>query len=150
MGALTPPSAGRLRGSMIAAFCALILVFDGYDVSVFATTIPALLQYEPWGLNAAELGFIASLALIGMLGLKLMLMASSGWFSVCMAVCAFAPTATVFGVFRFLAGLGLGASCPLPSRWPWSLPRKPGATWSTWCSPPASWWAHSSRRCSAS
>ncbi|MCE0764586.1 MFS transporter [Pseudonocardia kujensis] len=125
MGALTPPSAGRLPAPMIAAFCALVLVFDGYDVSVFATTIPALLQYEPWGLNAAELGFIASLALIGMLigsllcgfatdvlGRKLMLMASSGWFSVCMAVCALAPTATVFGIFRFLAGLGLGGVMP--------------------------------------
>jgi AAHS family benzoate transporter-like MFS transporter len=125
MGMFTPPSAGRLGGSMIAALCALILVFDGYDVSVFATTIPALLKYEPWGLNAAQLGLIASLALIGMLlgslicgfatdllGRKLMLMVSTGWFSVCMVVCSFAPTSEVFGLFRFLAGIGLGGVMP--------------------------------------
>lgn len=125
MGILTPPSEGRLSGSMIAALCALVLVFDGYDVSVFATTIPALLHYEAWGLNADELGVIASLALIGMLvgsmlcgfatdllGRKLMLMLSSGWFSLCMVVCGFAPTSEVFGLFRFLAGVGLGGVMP--------------------------------------
>ncbi|GAA2411323.1 aromatic acid/H+ symport family MFS transporter [Actinomadura vinacea] len=125
MAMVTPPPTGRLSGSMIAALCAAILVFDGYDVSVFATTIPALLDYRPWGLDAADLGAIASLALVGMLigsllcgfatdllGRKLMLMASTGWFSACMVVCALAPTIEVFGLFRFLAGVGLGGVMP--------------------------------------
>jgi AAHS family benzoate transporter-like MFS transporter len=125
MRLLTPPSAGRMSGSAVAAFCTLVLVFDGYDVAVFATTIPALLEYQPWALDAAELGFVASLALIGMLlgslfcgfatdvlGRKLMIMVSTTFFSLCMVVCAFAPSPEIFGLFRFLAGLGLGGVMP--------------------------------------
>ena len=125
MGALKPPSAGWLSGRMVVAFCALTLVFDGYDISVYGVTIPAMLGYAPWGLGAAELGVIGSVALVGMLlgallcgvatdllGRKLMLIVSTGWFSICMIFCAVAPTSEIFGLFRFLAGLGLGGVMP--------------------------------------
>src|SRR5690349_7531272 len=115
-------SSGALRGRsltwFVPAFCCLIIVFDGYDVSVFGTTIPVLLKYEPWHLDAAGAGLIASLALLGLwlgsllcgfatdlLGRKRMLIICSSWFSVCMLVCAAAPTRELFAVFRFLGGL---------------------------------------------
>jgi AAHS family benzoate transporter-like MFS transporter len=110
---------------MVVAVCALTVVFDGYDISVFGTTIPALLAYKPWGLDAAELGVIGSVGLVGMLvgallcgvatdvlGRKLMVVVSSGWFSICMIFCALAPTSGTFTLFRFLAGIGLGGVMP--------------------------------------
>jgi AAHS family benzoate transporter-like MFS transporter len=123
-------SSGALRGRsltwFVPAFCCLIIVFDGYDVSVFGTTIPVLLKYEPWHLDAAGAGLIASLALVGLLlgsllcgfatdllGRKRMLIICSSWFSVCMLVCAAAPTRELFALFRFLGGLGLGGVIPV-------------------------------------
>jgi MFS transporter, AAHS family, benzoate transport protein len=112
-------------GALVAAFCCLVVAFDGYDISVYGTTVPVLLDYAPWGADAAELGLVGSLTLIGMLlgslvcgfatdrlGRKLMLTVSTGWFSVCMIVCSLAPNLAVFGVFRLLAGIGLGGVLP--------------------------------------
>ncbi|MCS7482509.1 MFS transporter [Umezawaea endophytica] len=123
-------SPGVLRGRrltyFVPAFCCLVIIFDGYDVSVYGTTIPVLLEYEPWGLDAAGAGLIASLALVGLLlgsllcgfatdvlGRKRMLILCSSWFSVCMLVCAAAPTRELFALFRFLGGLGLGGVIPV-------------------------------------
>ena len=110
---------------MVVALCALVLAFDGYDISVFGTTIPALLHYAPWGLDAAELGVIGSVALVGMLigallcgvatdllGRKLMLIFSLSWFSICMVLCGIASSSEMFTLFRFLAGIGLGGVMP--------------------------------------
>ncbi|MYW96225.1 aromatic acid/H+ symport family MFS transporter [Amycolatopsis rubida] len=118
---------GRTRsGSFIAAFGCLIIAFDGYDISAYGTTVPAMLDYAPWNASAAALGLVGSLTLVGMLagslicgfatdrlGRKIMLILTIGWFSVCMIGCAVAPTLAVFGVFRFLAGMGLGGVLPI-------------------------------------
>lgn len=117
---------GKTRsGTLVATLCACAIMFDGYDLSVFGTTIPALLAYEPWGLDAAQVGVIASAALMGMLvgtlvcgiatdllGRRRMLMASVTVFSLFMVGCALAPSAELFGLFRFLAGIGLGGLIP--------------------------------------
>lgn len=112
-------------GILVAVICGCAVMFDGYDLSVFGTTIPALLAYEPWGLDAAEAGVIASYALMGMLvgtlvcgvatdllGRRRMLLTSVTVFSVFMVGCALAPSAELFGLFRFLAGVGLGGLLP--------------------------------------
>ncbi len=52
---------------LVPALCGFAVGFDGYDLIVFGTVIPALLQYEPWGLTAPQLGVIGSYAVIGML-----------------------------------------------------------------------------------
>jgi AAHS family benzoate transporter-like MFS transporter len=117
---------GRTRtGTLVAVICGCAVMFDGYDLSVFGTTIPALLAYEPWGLDAAQVGVIASYALMGMLvgtlvcgvatdllGRRRMLLTSMSVFSVFMVGCALAPSAELFGLFRFLAGVGLGGLLP--------------------------------------
>ncbi|WP_405728839.1 MFS transporter [Streptomyces sp. NBC_00028] len=104
----------------------MIIFFDGYDVSVFGATIPELLKYRQWDLNAAEVGVIASLGLVGLLigallcgfatdllGRKRMLILCTSWFSACMLVCAAAPTSELFGLFRLLGGIGLGGVIPV-------------------------------------
>jgi MFS transporter, AAHS family, benzoate transport protein len=112
-------------GTLVAAFCCLIVAFDGYDISVYGTTVPTMLKYAPWSATASELGLVGSLTLIGMLfgsllcgfatdrlGRKLMLTVSTAWFSACMIVCSLAPSLAMFGVFRLLAGIGLGGVLP--------------------------------------
>ncbi|PXY35443.1 MFS transporter [Prauserella flavalba] len=113
------------RGFFVGLICFIAVVFDGYDLVVYGTTIPALLEYEPWGLDAAEAGMIASYALIGMLlgtlisgfatdllGRRKLFLTAICWFSLCMLACALAPSSLLFGLFRFLAGIGLGGVLP--------------------------------------
>ncbi|MFD9592975.1 MFS transporter [Kitasatospora sp. NPDC059973] len=112
--------------AFVPAFCCLIIFFDGYDVTVFGATVPALLKYRSWGLGEADVGLIASLGLVGLLlgalvggvatdllGRKRMLILCTTWFSACMLACAAAPTSGVFGALRFLGGLGLGGVMPV-------------------------------------
>ncbi|MBB3052051.1 AAHS family benzoate transporter-like MFS transporter [Prauserella isguenensis] len=119
----TPTRAGS--GNLVAVICCCAVIFDGYDLSVFATTIPALLEYEPWNLDEARAGVIASYAFMGMLvgtlicglatdllGRRRMLIASMSWFSVFMGACAIAPDPDLFGLFRFASGIGLGGLLP--------------------------------------
>lgn len=103
----------------------LIVVFDGYDLIVYGTTLPNLLQEKDWGLTPTTAGFIGSLAFAGMLvgalgaglladklGRRRTILWATLWFSLFTALCAFAPSPEVFGLFRFLAGLGLGGLVP--------------------------------------
>ncbi|MFF3850503.1 MFS transporter [Streptomyces sp. NPDC002328] len=125
---MTPfrPLRGKRLRAFVPAYCCLIIFFDGYDISVLGATIPELLKYRPWGLDAAQVGVIASLGLVGLLlgallcgfatdllGRKRMLMLCTSWFSACMVACAAAPTSELFGLFRFLGGIGLGGVIPV-------------------------------------
>lgn len=107
------------------ALCFGAIVFDGYDLIVYGSAVPALLQYEPWGLTPAEAGAIGSYALIGMflgaiasgmltdlLGRRKLFILSLTSFSVMMLLAAMAPTPELLGLFRFLAGLGFGGIPP--------------------------------------
>ncbi|WAC57500.1 MFS transporter [Gordonia sp. SL306] len=122
---MTQNSTRQRSGAIVPVICCIAVIFDGYDLSVFATTIPSLLDYEPWNLDAARTGLIASYAFMGMLvgtlicgfatdllGRRKMLMASMSWFSIFMGACTIAPTAELFGLFRFLSGVGLGGLLP--------------------------------------
>ncbi|WP_414654593.1 MFS transporter [Intrasporangium sp.] len=103
----------------------LIVVFDGYDLIVYGTTIPPLLAERGWDLTATSAGFIGSLAFAGMLvgaltagyladrlGHRRTILRCTLWFSLFTALCAVAASPEVFGAFRFLAGLGLGGLVP--------------------------------------
>lgn len=122
---MTEPGVRQRSGTLVAVICCCAVVFDGYDLSVFATAIPSLLDYEPWGLDAARAGVIASYAFMGMLvgtlicgfatdllGRRKMLMVNMIWFSVFMGGCALAPNPELFGLCRFLSGIGLGGLLP--------------------------------------
>jgi AAHS family benzoate transporter-like MFS transporter len=120
------PGRRRSRSELtVLGLCFAVILFDGYDLIVYGAVVPALLQYEPWGLTPTEAGMIGSYALIGMLigalvagavtdlvGRRKVLLVSVTWFSLTMVGCALAPSAEVFGLFRLLGGLGLGGVMP--------------------------------------
>jgi MFS transporter, AAHS family, benzoate transport protein len=108
----------------VVALCGLAIAFDGYDLVVYGTTVPSLL--EEWALSPTQAGQIGSYALIGMLlgallvgtvtdtfGRRKTLIGSVTWFSVFTGLCAMAPSPDVFGALRFVAGIGLGGLMPV-------------------------------------
>lgn len=125
MAAPTPLGKRPSTGMLVAlGFCAI--VFDGYDLIVYGSAVPALLAYPEWELTAPQTGAIASYALLGMfagaivagmladrLGRKHTFIGSLTWFSVMMIGVALAPTPELLGLGRFLAGLGFGAIAPV-------------------------------------
>ncbi|WIM67805.1 aromatic acid/H+ symport family MFS transporter [Corynebacterium breve] len=125
--ASTSPATSKPRRSagFVIFLCFLTIVFDGYDLVVYGTIVPALLAYEEWGLTPVQTGAYGSYALAGMfigaiivgyltdvIGRRKVLIASIIAFSLLMVATAFAPSPFWFGAFRFLAGLGLGGVIP--------------------------------------
>src|SRR6476620_247017 len=107
--AMTPPTqnrplAARRPAWLVTLLCWLIVVFGGYDLIVYGTTIPALLQEPGWNLNPATAGFVGRLAFAGMrvgalgagyladrLGRRRTILWCTLWCSVFTALCAVAP-----------------------------------------------------------
>lgn len=115
----------RRSGITVLVLCFIAIVFDGYDLIVYGSTVPVLLSDKVWTVNPSSAGLIGSLALIGMLigtlfvgaltdiiGRRKIMMLSIGWFSVFMLLTALAPNAEMFGFLRFCTGLGLGGIVP--------------------------------------
>lgn len=110
---------------VVLGLCFATIVFDGYDLIVYGSVVPELLDFGPWGLTPQRVGNIGSLALAGMLigalavgaltdliGRRKVLLGCLVWFSLAMGLCAVAPSAGLFAAARFLAGLGLGGVMP--------------------------------------
>src|SRR5919112_2734685 len=115
---------GRYAG-WVAPLCWTAVALEGFDLVVLGVVLPALLQEPGWGLtpNTASL-----VSVVGLVGVMLGAMAVGAisdiigrrqtvvWtviiFSVLTLACAFAPNPWVFGLLRFLAGLGLGGVLP--------------------------------------
>jgi AAHS family benzoate transporter-like MFS transporter len=119
------PTNVRSQRMLVIGLCFATIVFDGYDLIVYGSVVPELLEYEPWGLTPQRVGNIGSLALAGMLigalavgtltdliGRRKVLLACLVWFSLAMGACAVAPNVGAFAACRFLAGLGLGGVMP--------------------------------------
>ncbi|MDP9409546.1 MAG: aromatic acid/H+ symport family MFS transporter [Actinomycetota bacterium] len=120
---------GRTASSaiwLVPALCGVAVGFDGYDLIVYGTVVPALLEYQPWGLSPERVGVIGSYAIIGMLigallagtvtdiiGRRKALLICVTGFSIFTAACGIAPSPELFGLFRFLAGIGLGGLIPV-------------------------------------
>ncbi|MEU5722755.1 aromatic acid/H+ symport family MFS transporter [Micromonospora sp. NPDC047738] len=115
----------RRSAALVTALCWVIVVFDGYDLIVYGTVLPRLLQEPGWHLTKAGAGLLGSLAFAGMLvgavfagaladrlGRRTTIIACTAWFSVFTALCAVAPNPEVFGLLRLVAGLGLGGLVP--------------------------------------
>jgi benzoate transport len=105
--------------------CWVAVALDGFDLVVLGAVTPALLGYEAWGLTPPQVGTITSFGLVGMMigalgigtladviGRRTAIMISVANFSVFTALLGLAPSPEVFGLFRFLAGLGLGGLIP--------------------------------------
>ncbi|QYJ03071.1 aromatic acid/H+ symport family MFS transporter [Nocardioides panacisoli] len=115
---------GRRSLIWVVTLSTLALMFDGYDLVVYGTVVPTLLddpsQLGP--MTAGEAGALGSYALVGVLvgaltagavgdwiGRRRVMLVNLAWFSLGMAATAVAPTVQVFGAFRFLTGVGVGA-----------------------------------------
>ncbi|MFL6634710.1 MAG: MFS transporter [Massilia sp.] len=105
------------------AWCATIIVCDGYDVAVAGIALPSIMK--EMGVNAQSAGFMVSSALFGMMvgGVLLGTIADRigrlraiaiclALFSVFNAAAGFAGNPYAFSALRFLAGLGMGGVMP--------------------------------------
>lgn len=115
----------RKSAGAVIALCFVAIVFDGYDLIIYGAIVPALLEYNPWELTPVETGAYGSYALAGMffgalivgyltdkVGRRRVMLWCITAFSLLMVATAAAPSPELFGLFRFLAGLGLGGVIP--------------------------------------
>ncbi|MDS1114128.1 aromatic acid/H+ symport family MFS transporter [Gordonia westfalica] len=107
----------------IVTLAAVAIVFDGYDLVVYGTVLPTLLD-DPGQLGRltpATAGALGSYALIGVMigalvagafgdrvGRRRMMLFNIVWFSVGMAATALATDLLSFGILRCLTGIGIG------------------------------------------
>lgn len=104
-------------------WCALIIIFDGYDLVIYGVVLPALMK--DWGLTALEAGLLGSCALVGMMlgalffgplsdriGRRKTIMTCVILFSGFTVINGFARSPEEFALCRFLAGLGIGGVMP--------------------------------------
>ncbi len=104
-------------------WCALIIIFDGYDLVIYGVVLPVLMQ--KWNLSPLQAGSLGSYALFGMMlgamifgpaadryGRKWMIAICVVLFSSFTFANGFARDPVEFGVCRFLAGLGIGGVMP--------------------------------------
>ncbi|SDV46183.1 MFS transporter [Chitinasiproducens palmae] len=108
----------------ILFWCALIIVFDGYDLAVAGIALPSIMK--SMGVDATAAGVMVSSALFGMMfGAIVMGMAADrlgrprtialcvALFSIFTAAAGLSPDPVTFAATRFLAGLGIGGVMPI-------------------------------------
>lgn len=101
----------------------LIIMFDGYDVVVYGSIVPLLI--EEWGISKVTTGAIGSFTVIGTaiggfffgylsdkIGRKNIIIFTVILFSLFSLLAGFATNPIVFAILRFIAGLGLGGVMP--------------------------------------
>jgi benzoate transport len=107
----------------IVAFCALIMLFDGFDIQVISFIVPVLAK--EWHLPKAALGSIFSAVFFGLLignfgisfltqrfGTKKMAFISTAFFGLFTLLTVFATSVPELIALRVLAGIGLGSATP--------------------------------------
>ena len=110
---------------MVAPLCWAAVLLDGFDLVVLGTVIPVLVRDSVFGFTDASATAVATTGLIGMtigamtigtitdyLGRRKVMISAVTVFSVFTLAVAFANSIFMFGLFRFLAGLGLGGCLP--------------------------------------
>ncbi|HCW4237827.1 TPA: MFS transporter [Acinetobacter baumannii] len=107
---------------------ALIIIFDGYDLVIYGVALPKLMV--EWQIDTITAGFLGSIALFGMMfgaiifgslsdkleaygfSRKKLIILCVCLFSSFTLLCGYASNPQSFGIFRFIAGLGLGGVMP--------------------------------------
>ncbi|MBN6041908.1 aromatic acid/H+ symport family MFS transporter [Amycolatopsis sp. 195334CR] len=101
------------------------VLLDGFDLVVLGTVLPVLLRDHVWDITPASAAAVSTAGLVGMtlgalaigtvtdvIGRRKALIFAVALFSACTLLCALAPSMWVFGLLRFVAGLGLGGCLP--------------------------------------
>jgi len=112
----------RFHG-LVLFWCALIIIFDGYDLAVAGIALPSIMK--EMGVSATNAGFMVSSALFGMMfgaiflgtiadriGRRWAIAICIALFSVFTAAAGFTHDPLSFSAMRFLAGLGIGGVMP--------------------------------------
>jgi AAHS family benzoate transporter-like MFS transporter len=112
----------RFHGGILA-WCAIIIVCDGYDLAVAGIALPSIMK--EMGVTAQNAGFMVSSALFGMMfgaiflgtiadriGRRNAIAICLALFSVFTAAAGMTNDPYVFSAMRFLAGLGIGGVMP--------------------------------------
>jgi AAHS family benzoate transporter-like MFS transporter len=113
---------------LVVTICWLTILAEGYDLGIYGAVLPALMESNEWTLTPAQAGAIGSYALVGMMlgaifvgtvtdiiGRKQTLIYCLLLFSVTMALAAMASSPEMFGLYRFIGGIGLGGVIPTAS-----------------------------------
>jgi MFS transporter, AAHS family, benzoate transport protein len=108
---------------VLLAWCALIIIFDGYDLAVVGIALPSIMR--DMGIAPTSAGLMVSSALLGMMlgavvlgtvadriGRVPAIVVCLLLFSVFTAVAGLTHDPVSFGIARFLAGLGIGGVMP--------------------------------------
>jgi len=109
----------------VAPLCWMAVALEGFDLVVLGVVLPSLLKEPTWGLNPNSASVISVIGLVGvmvgalatgpvsdLIGRRKAILVTVISFSVFTLLCAFAPNPLIFGLLRFLAGLGLGGVLP--------------------------------------
>jgi AAHS family benzoate transporter-like MFS transporter len=114
----------RRTVTWVVGLATLGLMFDGYDLVVYGTVVSTFLRNpnEIGQVTPAAAGALGSYALVGVLvgalaagavgdiiGRRKIMLVSYAWFAVFMGVTALATGTAMFGIGRFLTGIGVGA-----------------------------------------
>ncbi|WP_332759534.1 MFS transporter [Pseudarthrobacter sp.] len=107
----------------LLACCSFIMFFDGYDLIVYGSVLPTLMN--EWSLSPDQAGWLGSAALIGMMcgavflgsladrvGRRPIILHGTLLFSLAAAATALAPNPDIFWALRFITGVFLGGVIP--------------------------------------
>jgi AAHS family benzoate transporter-like MFS transporter len=108
---------------LILFWCALIIIFDGYDLAVAGIALPSIMKQM--GVDPTQAGFMVSSALFGMMfgaiflgtvadriGRRWAIVVCIALFSLFTAAAGLTSDPVMFSLTRFLAGLGIGGVMP--------------------------------------
>lgn len=109
---------------LLLGVCTFIIIFSGYELSVFGAIVPVVIR--EWDISPTEIGFIGSSAMFGMMfgaivlswmadkyGVKKMLIVSIFIFNFFIVMATFTDNGLMFGLCRFMAGVGSGGATPI-------------------------------------
>ena len=108
---------------VVLFWCAFVIIFDGYDLVIYGSVLPILMN--EWSLTPTQAGSLGSAALIGMMlgalifgpladkmGRKNVILFCIALFSLFTGLIGISRGPVEFGIYRFIAGLGLGGVMP--------------------------------------
>ncbi|UPO91069.1 aromatic acid/H+ symport family MFS transporter [Niallia sp. Man26] len=109
---------------LLLFICFFIITFSGYELSVFGAIVPVVIK--EWNISSTQVGFIGSSAMFGMMlgaillsfladkfGLKKLLIISIVIFNFFIVLATFTDSGLMFGICRFMAGVGSGGATPI-------------------------------------